>query len=79
MAQKNLGVLLQSYRTLVILIRTRVAFRRTSCIYRNRDLFELIHQPASIKKIPPQHTQTRHLAGWIAGGGGYMVASLRSY
>ena len=68
MVQKNLGVLLQSYRTLVILVRTRVAFRRTSCIYRNRDLFELIHQPTSTKKIPLQHTQSHHLAGWIAGG-----------
>lgn len=64
----------------VIFIRTSVAFRQTSVIYSNRDLFELIHQPTSTKKIPLQHSQARHLAGWTAeGGGGYMAASLRSY
>jgi len=79
MAQKNLGVLLQSYRTLVILIRTRVAFRRTSCIYRNRDLFELIHQPTSTKKNSPATHSDPPFGGLDCGGGGYIAASLRSY
>lgn len=41
-----------SYRTLCIRFRIRVVTCKASCIYVNRDLFELIFQPASSSKTP---------------------------
>jgi hypothetical protein len=41
-----------SYRTLCVRLRTRVVICHASRIYANRDLFELIFQPASSSKNP---------------------------
>ncbi len=76
--QARNSMLKNSYRTLTIRFRTRVVTCHASCIYANRDLFELIFQPASSSKNP-RYKRTGTDLWRPNSGGGYMAASLRSY
>ena len=70
MTWNKISIQKREYSHPYVRFRTRVVTCKASCIYANRDLFELIFQPASSSKNPRYKRTDIYLWRPNSGGGG---------